>query len=132
PRRRSARTAGARTTPTCAGTERATGIRRATTPSMRSRPTCAPSHTPSRGAVASLAAIAETDEPVASALVLVDVAPHIERGGADRIGAFMLEHMEDGFADLESVADAIAAYNPHRPRPRNVDGLRKNLRQRDG
>ncbi len=86
----------------------------------------------SLGGVSALAAIAETDEPVASALVLVDVAPHIERGGADRIGAFMLEHMDDGFADLESVADAIAAYNPHRPRPRNLDGLRKNLRQRDG
>jgi peroxiredoxin len=86
----------------------------------------------SLGGVASLAAIAETDEPVASALVLVDVAPHIERSGADRIGAFMLEHMDDGFADLESVADAIAKYNPHRPRPRNLDGLRKNLRQRDG
>ncbi|HEY3834698.1 MAG TPA: alpha/beta fold hydrolase [Acidimicrobiia bacterium] len=86
----------------------------------------------SLGGVASLAAIAETDEPVASALVLVDVAPHIERNGADRIGAFMLEHMHDGFADLDAVADAIAAYNPHRPRPRNLDGLRKNLRQRDG
>jgi peroxiredoxin len=86
----------------------------------------------SLGGVASLAAIAETDEPIASALVLVDVAPHIERSGADRIGAFMLEHMDDGFADLESVADAIAKYNPHRPRPKNLDGLRKNLRQRDG
>ncbi len=86
----------------------------------------------SLGGVSSLAAIAETDEPVASALVLVDVAPHIERDGADRIGAFMLEHMDDGFPDLEAVADAIAAYNPHRPRPRNLDGLRKNLRERDG
>ncbi len=86
----------------------------------------------SLGGVSSLAAIAEIDEPLASGLVLVDVAPHIERSGADRIGAFMLEHMEDGFADLDSVADAIAAYNPHRPRPRNLDGLRKNLRQRDG
>ena len=82
--------------------------------------------------MSSLAAIAETEEPIASALVLVDVAPHIERGGADRIGAFMLEHMDEGFADLESVADAIAKYNPHRPRATNLDGLRKNLRQRDG
>ncbi len=85
----------------------------------------------SLGGVSSLAAIAETDEPVASALVLVDVAPHIERGGADRIGAFMLEHMDEGFADLDAVADAIAVYNPHRPRPSNLDGLKKNLRRKD-
>ena len=29
------------------------------------------------------------------------------------------------------MADAIAAYNPHRPRPTNLTGLAKNLRQRD-
>ncbi len=36
----------------------------------------------------------------------------------------------DGFANLEEVADAIAAYNPHRPRPTDLSGLRKNVRQR--
>jgi pimeloyl-ACP methyl ester carboxylesterase len=61
---------------------------------------------------------------------LVDVAPTIEMEGALRIGAFMAEHMEDGFASLEEVADAIGAYNPHRPRPSDLSGLRKNLRQR--
>ena len=86
----------------------------------------------SLGGIASLAAIGETDVPIASALVLVDVAPRIERSGADRIGSFMSEHMADGFASLDEVADAIAAYNPHRPRPSNLDGLKKNLRQRDG
>jgi pimeloyl-ACP methyl ester carboxylesterase len=35
----------------------------------------------------------------------------------------------EGFASLEEVADAIAAYNPLRRRPRNLDGLRKNVRQ---
>jgi len=84
----------------------------------------------SLGGIASLAAIAEDgDRPVATALVLVDVAPRIEPAGVQRIGAFMTDHL-DGFATLEEVADAIAAYNPHRPRPRNLDGLRKNLRQR--
>jgi non-heme chloroperoxidase len=34
----------------------------------------------------------------------------------------------DGFADLDEAADAIAAYNPNRPRPKRLDGLRKNLR----
>jgi pimeloyl-ACP methyl ester carboxylesterase len=38
----------------------------------------------------------------------------------------------DGFASLEAAADAVAAYNPHRPRPRDPDGLRKNLRRRAG
>ena len=28
------------------------------------------------------------------------------------------------------MADAIAGYNPHRPRPSDLSGLRKNLRQR--
>ena len=38
----------------------------------------------------------------------------------------------EGFASLEEAADAVAAYLPHRPRPRNVEGLRKNLREVDG
>jgi pimeloyl-ACP methyl ester carboxylesterase len=37
----------------------------------------------------------------------------------------------EGFASLEEAADAIAAYNPHRPRPSNLEGLKKNLRLRD-
>jgi pimeloyl-ACP methyl ester carboxylesterase len=86
----------------------------------------------SLGGLASLAAIGfNPDEEVARALVLVDVAPRIEEEGKNRIGAFMAEHMDDGFASLEEVADAIAAYNPHRPRPSNLSGLSKNLRQRD-
>jgi len=74
----------------------------------------------SLGGSASMTAIGETKgPPIASALVLVDVAPTIQRSGAMRIGAFMAEHMESGFGSLEEVADAIAAYNPHRPRPRS-------------
>ncbi len=83
----------------------------------------------SLGGLASLIAIGESDEPVARALVLVDVAPSIEREGVNRIGTFMTGNL-DGFESLEEVADAIAAYNPHRPRPKNLDGLKKNLRQR--
>ena len=85
----------------------------------------------SLGGVSSLTAIGETSGlPIASALVLVDVAPTIEHAGAMRIGAFMAEHMEDGFASLDAVADAIAVYNPHRPRPKDLAGLKKNLRLR--
>jgi pimeloyl-ACP methyl ester carboxylesterase len=88
----------------------------------------------SLGGISSLIAIAEddeaTDRPAASALVLVDVAPRLEPEGVARIGAFMLGHL-DGFASLEDVADAVAAYNPHRPRPSDLSGLRKNVRQRE-
>jgi pimeloyl-ACP methyl ester carboxylesterase len=84
----------------------------------------------SLGGMSSLVAVAEVQEPVAAGLVLVDVAPRIESAGAERIGDFMREHMESGFATLEEAADAVAAYNPHRPRPRDLTGLQKNLRQR--
>lgn len=86
----------------------------------------------SLGGTAALAALGATvDSPCGRALVLVDVAPHIERSGADRIRAFMGEHMETGFASLDEVADAVHAYNPHRPRPSDLSGLRKNVRQRE-
>lgn len=62
-------------------------------------------------------------------LVLVDVVPRIEKGGGTRIRAFM-QGNPDGFASLEEAADAIAAYLPHRQRPRSPEGLRRNLRQR--
>jgi pimeloyl-ACP methyl ester carboxylesterase len=84
----------------------------------------------SLGGIASLIAIGESPVPIASGLVLVDVAPRIEPDGVKRIGDFMTGH-PDGFASLEEVADAVAAYNPHRPRPRSLDGLRKNVRRRD-
>jgi len=80
---------------------------------------------------ASMVAIGTHEEPLARGLVLVDVAPKIEQDGAMRIGAFMSEHLEDGFASLDEVADAVAAYNPHRPRPTDLSGLKKNVRQRD-
>jgi pimeloyl-ACP methyl ester carboxylesterase len=85
----------------------------------------------SLGGISSLIAIAESEAPpLASALVLVDVAPRVELAGAMRIGDFMRSHIEDGFGSLEEVADAISAYNPHRPRPKDLSGLKKNLRLR--
>lgn len=85
----------------------------------------------SLGGLASLVAVAEADvqEHVARALVLVDVAHKVEAGGRERIGAFMSAHL-DGFGSIEDAADAIAAYNPHRPRPKDLSGLEKNLRRR--
>ncbi len=86
----------------------------------------------SLGGLSSLVAIADAPDPdaVAAGLVLVDVAPRLETAGITRIADFMLGHL-DGFASLDEVADAVAAYNPHRPRPTDLSGLRKNVRQRD-
>lgn len=61
-------------------------------------------------------------------LVLVDVAPRLEQDGVKKIIAFMHTGL-DGFASLDEAADAIAAYLPHRRRPRDLGGLAKNLRQ---
>ena len=63
----------------------------------------------------------------ALALVLVDTAPQIEAAGVRKIREFMAQGA-DGFASLEEVAEAIANYQPHRKRPRNLDGLAKNVR----
>lgn len=64
-------------------------------------------------------------------IVLVDITPRMERTGVDRIMGFMSQNMSGGFDSVEDAADVIAAYLPHRPRPKTLDGLRKNLRQRD-
>ena len=82
----------------------------------------------SLGGIASLVAAGESPE-LASALVLVDVVVRVEPAGVARIRDFMAAR-SNGFASLEEVAEAIAAYNPLRPRPRRLDGLRKNVRQR--
>jgi pimeloyl-ACP methyl ester carboxylesterase len=87
----------------------------------------------SLGGLSALVALAEArpdETPVASGLVLVDVAPRLEEVGVARIAEFMLGHL-DGFESLEEVADAVAAYNPHRPRPTDLSGLRKNVRLRE-
>jgi pimeloyl-ACP methyl ester carboxylesterase len=80
----------------------------------------------SMGGGTSLVAVGE-DRIDATALVLVDVAPHIEAEGVEKIQAFMTRKPE-GFSSLDEVADAIASYQPHRTRPRNVAGLGKNVR----
>ncbi|MCV7345614.1 alpha/beta fold hydrolase [Mycolicibacterium rhodesiae] len=66
------------------------------------------------------------------ALVLVDIVPDMDPSGASRIHQFMYDRMESGFASLDEVADMIQEYNPHRRRPDDLDGLRTNLRHRDG
>lgn len=83
----------------------------------------------SLGGLSCLAAVGESPTPLATCLVLVDVAPRVETEGRVKIQGFMRGGMR-GFDTLEDAADSIAAYLPHRPRPTKLDGLRKNLRQR--
>ena len=80
----------------------------------------------SMGGGTSLVAIGE-DHVDATALVMVDIAPRVEPEGIDKIQAFMSQK-PDGFDTLDEVADAIAGYQPHRTRPRNLQGLAKNVR----
>jgi pimeloyl-ACP methyl ester carboxylesterase len=80
----------------------------------------------SMGGGTSLVAVGEKHVD-ATALVLVDVAPNIELAGVKNIEAFMNQRPE-GFDSLEEVAQAIGAYQPHRARTRNLDGLAKNVR----
>ena len=81
----------------------------------------------SLGGLAGLLAAGEPPRASIAALVLVDVAPVVEPGGAQRIVSFMAEHME-GFDSLEAAAEAIRRYNPSRPAG-SPDGLRRNLRE---
>jgi pimeloyl-ACP methyl ester carboxylesterase len=85
----------------------------------------------SMGGLTSLLVAEQAGPEVVTKLVLVDVVPRFEKDGSARIRDFMFSHVH-GFENLEQAADAIAAYLPHRKRPKNLDGLKKNLRHRDG
>jgi pimeloyl-ACP methyl ester carboxylesterase len=79
--------------------------------------------------IAALLAVAELAPERFAGLVLVDVAPTLDLGGVERILGFMTAQLDEGFASVDEAADAIASYLPHRPRPRDLSGLAKNLRQ---
>ena len=80
----------------------------------------------SLGGVIGLLAVGE-QRNAAAGLVLVDIAPDMNRQGAANITGFMSAY-PNGFATVEEAAEAVAAYLPHRPRPKESSGLRKNLR----
>lgn len=79
----------------------------------------------SLGGITAMVAASRGLEP--AALVLVDIVPKMSQKGVAKITAFMTGN-PDGFASLEEAADAIAAYYPDRPRPKDLSGLHKNLR----
>jgi len=75
--------------------------------------------------------MAQAQRPRFSALVLVDVTPHWEAAGSERIQRFMGAH-PDGFADYDAAADAIARFLPHRRERKRPEQLRHLLRTRHG
>jgi pimeloyl-ACP methyl ester carboxylesterase len=86
----------------------------------------------SLGGIAALLAEGGPERPpdhgVFSALVLVDITPRVDLAGVAKVQGFMRAHANEGFGSIAEAADAVAAYLPHRPRPRSHEGLKKNLR----
>jgi pimeloyl-ACP methyl ester carboxylesterase len=83
----------------------------------------------SLGGGTSLLVVGTGSVPAASALVLVDIVPRPDPAGVGNIVRFMGSNPE-GFANLDEAAEAVTAYNPHRPRTTDHSGLMKNLRLR--
>jgi pimeloyl-ACP methyl ester carboxylesterase len=83
----------------------------------------------SLGGLSSLIATGQGDDNPFSALVLVDVTPRMDPRGVEAVQGFMRDKAAEGFATVQEAADAISAYLPHRPKPKSLDGLRKNLRR---
>jgi len=84
----------------------------------------------SLGGLTSLLVLGNGAPDLARALVLVDVVPRVELGGAQEIKAFM-QADPDGFESVDAAAEAVAAYLPHRPRPADSSGLLRNLRLKE-
>jgi pimeloyl-ACP methyl ester carboxylesterase len=85
----------------------------------------------SMGGLTGILAADAAGPAIVTKLILVDVVPRFEKDGSARIREFMFSHIH-GFESLEQAADAVAAYLPHRTKPRSPEGLKKNLRKRDG
>ena len=85
----------------------------------------------SMGGLTGMLTAHEAGAELVTKLVLVDVVPRYEKTGSSRVRDFMMTNVK-GFDSLEAAADAVAAYLPHRTRPRSPEGLRKNLRLVDG
>lgn len=84
----------------------------------------------SMGGLTSFYAVGAEAPPLADALVMVDIVLRVSNPGVSRIRQFMAGH-RNGFASLDEAIDAVVAYNPDRPRPKDSAGLLKNLRKRE-
>ena len=85
----------------------------------------------SLGGMASLALAGdEINSHLCTALIMVDIGIYPDPVGSDRIVSFMLSG-EKGFDSLEDAAKSISDYLPHRKKPKDLEGLKKNLRLKD-
>ncbi|MBZ9650315.1 alpha/beta hydrolase [Sphingobium sp. 3R8] len=83
----------------------------------------------SMGGMTSFYAVGHGIVPGVQALIMVDIVIHPAAIGVQNIRHFMAAHA-DGFSSVDEAADAVAAYNPQRTRPRDTRGLMRNLRKR--
>jgi len=65
-----------------------------------------------------------------NALVMVDIGLYPNEKGSDQIINFM-QSGNKGFASLEEASEAISGYLPHRKKPKDNNGLEKNLRLKE-
>ena len=72
----------------------------------------------------------EVNLNLCTALIMVDIGIYPDPVGSDRIVSFMLSG-EGGFESLEDVAKSISNYLPHRQKPKDLQGLKKNLRLKE-
>ena len=68
----------------------------------------------------------EVNSNLCTSLIMVDIGIYPDPAGSDRIVSFMLSG-EAGFESLEDVAKSISDYLPHRQKPKDLQGLKKNL-----
>ena len=72
----------------------------------------------------------EVNSNLCTSLIMVDIGIYPDPAGSDRIVSFMLSG-EAGFESLEDVATSISDYLPHRQKPKDLQGLKKNLRLKE-
>ena len=72
----------------------------------------------------------EVNSNLCTSLIMVDIGIYPDPAGSDRIVSFMLSG-EAGFESLEDVAKSISDYLPHRQKPKDLQGLKKNLRLKE-
>ena len=85
----------------------------------------------SLGGMVSLCTAGDRDcSDLCNALVMVDIGIYPNEEGSNEILKFMSSGSK-GFSSLEEASDSIASYLPHREKPKDVSGLKKNLRLKE-
>ena len=72
----------------------------------------------------------ENYQNLCKALIMVDIGIYPNEEGSNEILNFMSSGFK-GFASLEEASNAISSYLPHREKPKDLSGLKKNLRLKE-